>query len=175
MNDSVMIVDKDDRMYGTMDKMAAHRAGVLHRALSVFIFNSRGELLLQQRALTKYHSGGLWTNTCCSHPRPGETTSAAASRRLKEEMGISCCLEFTFSFYYKATVSLALVEHEIDHVFFGISNEVPCINAAEAAAYKYMGMDELAAALRNNPKNYTAWLAICFDSVMSSYFNLFKK
>lgn len=128
MEDFVILVDNNDREIGLMEKMQAHREAVLHRAFSIFIFNSRGEILLQQRAYTKYHTPGLWTNTCCSHPRKGETVADAASRRLFEEMGMICPLEEKFSFIYKADVSQGLIEHEFDHVLIGHSDEKPVIN-----------------------------------------------
>ncbi|GAB3921202.1 isopentenyl-diphosphate Delta-isomerase [Mucilaginibacter myungsuensis] len=174
MKDAVMIVDRQDRMQGTMDKMAAHRTGTLHRALSVFIFNSDGELLLQQRAMGKYHSGGLWTNTCCSHPRLGEPVAAAAERRLWEEMGMRTILNHTFSFYYHAQVSEELIEHEFDHVFFGSSDALPSIDPAEAVGYRYLSMDELAKDMEAYPERYTAWLAICFGQVKEHYTKFVK-
>ena len=124
----VILVDKTDNPIGEMEKQEAHIKGVLHRAFSIFIFNSKGEVLLQQRAFHKYHSGGLWTNTCCSHPRNGETTIQAANRRLKEEMGMSCALTEEFTFIYKAKLDNDLYEHELDHVLFGTTDLLPQIN-----------------------------------------------
>ena len=126
--EKVILVDKTDHQIGEMEKQEAHIKGLLHRAFSIFIFNSKGEVLLQQRALHKYHSGGLWTNTCCSHPRNGETTIQAANRRLKEEMGMSCALKEEFSFIYKAKLDNDLYEHELDHVLFGTTDLQPQIN-----------------------------------------------
>ena len=120
----MILVNERDEPLGSMEKMEAHRKGALHRAFSVFIFNSRGEMLLQQRALKKYHSGGLWTNACCSHPRPGETNEAAALRRLREEMGFDTSLQQIFSFTYRASFNNGLTEHEYDHVFAGIYDEI---------------------------------------------------
>lgn len=165
MNEQVILVDQHDHQIGTMEKIEAHLRGALHRAFSVFIFNSKGELLLQQRALDKYHSAGKWTNTCCSHPRPGESTGDAAHRRLKEEMGMECQLTYGFSFLYEAAFSNNLTEHEYDHVFFGYSDEMPVINPAEVASFQYIDMDVLSADLKKQPGNYTAWLKICFDRV----------
>jgi isopentenyl-diphosphate delta-isomerase len=161
-----MLVDSSGRSIGTMDKMAAHRKGALHRAFSVFIFNSNGELLLQQRALDKYHSGGQWTNTCCSHPRPGENTVDAAHRRLMEEMGLICELEEVFTFSYRHEFANGLTEHEYDHVFIGYTNEAPKPNPTEVADFLYLKPELLALELNKQPDKYTAWLAICFDQVM---------
>src|ERR1700712_632794 len=132
-----MIVNADGQTTGTMDKMAAHRSGTMHRAFSVFIFNSKGQLLLQQRALDKYHSGGLWTNTCCSHPRLGEFNIDAAHRRLREEMGMDCELTELFQFSYRHEFDNGLIENEYDHVFMGINDELPLPNPAEVAGFRY--------------------------------------
>ncbi|WP_091157427.1 isopentenyl-diphosphate Delta-isomerase [Mucilaginibacter pineti] len=169
INEHVILVDESDQIVGTMEKMEAHVKGKLHRALSVFIFNSRGELLLQQRAPEKYHSGGKWTNTCCSHPRPGEDTFAAANRRLPEEMGLHCSLTFAFSFTYCKTVQKGIIEYEYDHVYFGTTDVLPSPNAAEAAAFRYLDLGTLEVDLENNPDHYTEWLKICFTQVKSSY------
>src|SRR5215468_430433 len=115
--EQVILVNELDEEIGTMEKLSAHEQGVLHRAISVFIFNEKGEMLLQQRASRKYHSGGLWTNACCSHPHPGEATHAAALRRLKEEMGFETSLKKAFDFVYKTSFDNGLTEHEFDHVF----------------------------------------------------------
>src|SRR4051812_29121136 len=125
MEIKVILVDDNDREVGVMEKMEAHRRGLLHRAFSIFIFNSRGELLLQKRALSKYHSGGLWTNTCCGHPMPGENIETAANRRLNEEMGINCVLNNIFQFHYNVLLDHAMTENEIDHVLFGICENNP--------------------------------------------------
>ena len=169
MKESVIIIDAKDNMVGTMDKMAAHRHGKLHRALSIFIFNRKGELLLQQRDAGKYHSGGLWTNTCCSHPRLGEATKDAACRRLKEEMGIACELKYAFNFTYRANVAYGLIEHEFDHVYFGVSDQLPVLNPAEVSAFKYMNMEALAQELKTCPELYTPWLNICFGRIVENY------
>jgi isopentenyl-diphosphate delta-isomerase len=168
----VILVDDNDAPIGTMEKMEAHQKGLLHRAFSVFIFNTKGQLLIQQRALHKYHSGGKWTNTCCSHPRYGETTLDAAHRRLYEEMGMRCDLRHVFSFSYRAEFDDGLIEHEYDHVFFGICNDIPKINPDEVAAYKYMDMDVLKNELNTNSSLYTEWLKICFDRVLLHATNL---
>ncbi len=168
----MILVDRDDQETGTMEKMEAHLQGRLHRAFSVFIFNKKGELLLQQRAAGKYHSGGKWTNTCCSHPRPGETNIDAAHRRLQEEMGMAAELNFAFSFIYRAVIQDDIIENEFDHVFFGITDELPVPNSDEVSAFKCITMPQLAAELKNNPGNYTTWLAICFDEVKAHYAQL---
>lgn len=174
MTEKVILVDVNDKEIGEMPKMEAHLKGALHRAFSIFIFNANGDLLLQQRALGKYHSGGKWTNTCCSHPRPGEDTLSAAHRRLKEEMGMMCDINHVFSFQYQAEVTdEGLIENEYDHVFFGISDQVPMINLEEVAAIRYMDLDELANALKTSPDQYTAWLKICFDRVKEHYSRLY--
>src|ERR1043165_5827412 len=135
MEEQVILVNEIDDEMGVMEKMEAHQKAILHRAFSIFIFNNKNEMLLQQRALNKYHSGGLWTNTCCSHPRPGEDTAAAASRRLKEEMGIETSIAPAFSFIYQADFDNGLVEYEYDHVFIGKSTCAIVPNAAEVAAF----------------------------------------
>jgi isopentenyl-diphosphate delta-isomerase len=132
MIEEVILVDKKDSVVGFMEKMEAHRLGLLHRAFSVFVFNSKGELMLQKRAKSKYHSGGLWTNTCCSHPRPNETVIEAVKRRMQEEMGFICEVEEKFSFIYKAKLDNELTEHEYDYVLFGTYDDKPLLNAEEA-------------------------------------------
>jgi isopentenyl-diphosphate delta-isomerase len=166
MEEQVILVDQEDVPRGQMDKMEAHEKGLLHRAFSVFIFNSKRELLLQQRALSKYHSGGLWTNTCCSHPRIGESNIHAARRRLKEEMGMDCDMSYLFKFTYRAEFEDGLTEHEVDHVFFGSSDELPVINPDEVETFKYMDLDTLALDIDVNPSAYTPWLRICLDKVV---------
>jgi isopentenyl-diphosphate delta-isomerase len=158
----IVLVDEQDKELGTMEKMQAHVEGKLHRAVSVFVFNSEGKMLLQKRAANKYHSAGLWTNTCCSHPRPNETTEAAAYRRLQEEMGITCSLKFAFIFIYKVQLDNQLIEHELDYVYTGITDDVPKINLDEASEYKYMSIEELQIDLRLSPDRYTEWFKICF-------------
>ena len=173
MAEDVILVDNKDNEIGTMPKMEAHIEGVLHRAFSVFIFNTKGDLLLQQRALDKYHSGGKWTNTCCSHPRSGEANIAAANRRLLEEMGMSCDLIYGFNFLYKANVENGLIEHEFDHVFYGITDDLPIINLTEVADYKYLNLYDLVADLKANPDQYTEWLKIAIDKVLRLYKTIF--
>jgi isopentenyl-diphosphate delta-isomerase len=166
MEEQVVLVDQQDQQMGTMEKMEAHRKGLLHRAFSVFIFNSKGELLLQQRARDKYHSAGKWTNTCCSHPRPGEKTADAALRRLNEEMGLQCKLEHRFSFLYQADLENQLSEHEYDHVFFGYTDALPILNPEEAIAFRYISIRALSLELEQQPGEFTAWLKICFPKIM---------
>lgn len=158
--EKVVLVTEKDEPIGLMEKQEAHIAGVLHRAFSVFIFNDKGELLIQQRALGKYHTPGKWTNTCCSHPRDGETYKDAAVRRLQEEMGFSCDIEYLFNFIYKADVGQGLTEHELDHVFKGEFNDEPNINPDEVASYKWINFDELQQDVVNNPDEYTPWFRI---------------
>ena len=158
MPENVILVDVADRPIGTEEKLRAHERGVLHRAFSVFIFNPLNKLLLQQRARHKYHSGGLWTNTCCSHPRPGESTLAAAHRRLQEEMGFDTALKEVFSFTYRVSFTNGLTEHEFDHVMVGRWTGVPRVNKAEVADYCWVTLAELQLALHKYPEQYTYWL-----------------
>lgn len=168
--EKVILVDKLDNPIGEMEKQEAHEKGLLHRAFSIFIFNDKEEILLHQRAHHKYHSGGLWTNTCCSHPRPGEQTHDAANRRLVEEMGMVCTLKEQFSFIYKAKLDNDLFEHELDHVFFGKSTEKPILNKDEVADYKYLSIKSIQQDLIHNSNRYTAWFKICFDEVVQNYY-----
>jgi isopentenyl-diphosphate delta-isomerase len=161
----VVLVNENDEQTGTMEKMAAHHTPNLHRAFSVFLFNDQHKLLLQQRALNKYHSGGLWTNTCCSHPRPGEDTLAAANRRLKEEMGMETSLTPAFSFIYQAPFDNGLVEYEYDHVFIGPSMGAIAPNAAEVAAFCYKSIEEIKQDLALKPQLYTAWFKIAIPKL----------
>lgn len=170
MEELVILVDQNDTQVGVMEKMQAHVEAVLHRAFSVFIFNSKGELMLQQRAFSKYHSPGLWSNTCCSHPRPGEKTSDAAHRRMKEEMGFDCDFTEAFSFIYKAPFTNELTEHEYDHVFIGISDKLPIINTDEAAAYRMATIDNIRKEMNQDPEKFSVWFRIAFDRV-EDYFN----
>ncbi len=166
MSEYVVLVNENDKPLGTMEKQEAHVQGVLHRAFSVFLFNERGETLLQQRAETKYHSPLLWTNTCCSHPREGETYLEGAQRRLQEEMGITCSLEKKFQFIYKADVGQGLTEHELDHVFIGIFNDEPKINVEEVADYRWATLDTVQHEIKNHPDKYTEWFKIIFEEYL---------
>ncbi len=162
----LILVDEQDREIGVKDKFQVHIDGDLHRAFSVFIVDSEGRMLLQRRAANKYHSAGLWTNTCCSHPRPGETIGHAAERRLQEEMGIHCSdLQHAFHFTYKALLDNGLTEHEFDHVFIGYSDILPTPNFQEVSSYKYISPDEVSKDLEQNPGNYTAWFKLMFSRV----------
>ncbi len=165
MHEQVILVDGDDKQVGIMEKLEAHRTGVLHRAFSVFIFNSRSELLLQQRAINKYHSGGLWTNTCCSHPRPGEETSAAAKRRLQEEMGLTAELTFKQTFIYRSEFENSLIEHELDHIYTGMTDELPTINSEEVADYAWMDLEEIKSLLKKEPGRFTTWFKIAMEDI----------
>lgn len=163
--EDIILVNEHDVPVGTMEKMEAHRKGLLHRAFSVFIFNSKGEMLLQQRALNKYHSGGLWTNACCSHPRPGEATIAAATRRLQEEMGFTTQLEKIFDFTYKKEFDNGLTEFEFDHVFTGSYENAIVSDADEVHDYCYKPMQAIKDSLASHPAKYTAWFHIAFPLV----------
>jgi isopentenyl-diphosphate delta-isomerase len=161
--EKIILVDEFDSEIGTMEKMEAHRKGVLHRAFSVMLFNTNGELLLQRRARKKYHSGGLWTNTCCSHPLPQETIEQAARRRLKQEMGIDLHPTFAFKFIYKADLDQNLIEHEFDHVFIGVFDGLPEINKEEVEDWKFMNLDLLRKDIKQFPDAYTTWLKLIIN------------
>jgi len=161
----VILVNKKDEEVGLGEKMDIHKRGLLHRAFSIFVFNSKNELLLQQRAFSKYHSGGLWTNTCCSHPKPGEELLEAAHRRLEEEMGFDCKLTEKFSFIYR-TKFLELSEYECDHVIVGKYENDPKINRKEAADFKWISIENIENDLKANPENYTYWFKIAFPKVI---------
>lgn len=149
-----------------MEKMEAHEKALLHRAFSVFVINNKNQLMLQQRALHKYHSGGLWTNTCCSHPRDGESNLEAAHRRLQEEMGFDCPLKKITDFIYKAELDKGLTEHEFDHVFVGNYDQEPILNPEEAAAFKWMDVHEVATDMQKNPNIYTEWFKIIYQEFL---------
>jgi isopentenyl-diphosphate delta-isomerase len=161
----VVLVDEYDNDIGVMEKLEAHHKGLLHRAFSIFIFNDKKELLLQQRAVSKYHSGGLWTNTCCSHPRPNETIKDAANRRLFEEMGMTCDLVVKNSFIYKSPFENGLTEHELDYVLIGYSNQNPNINEQEVEHYKWMTISDIKTDIHHNPSHYTSWFKIALEKV----------
>ena len=163
IEEQVILVNEKDEQIGLMPKQEAHEKAVLHRAFSVFIFNNKKELMLQQRALHKYHSPGLWTNTCCSHQRDGESSLTAGTRRLQEEMGFVTELKETTSFIYKAPFENGLTEYEYDHILVGNYNEEPQLNSEEVAAWKWMPMDTIKEDIKNNPEDYTAWFKIIFD------------
>jgi isopentenyl-diphosphate delta-isomerase len=163
MEELVVLVDEKNNQIGLMPKMEAHEKALLHRAFSVFVFNKKGELMLQQRAASKYHSPLLWTNTCCSHQRDGESNLAAGKRRLQEEMGFTTPLKEVFSFVYKAPFDNGLTEHEFDHVLIGYFDGEPNINKQEAEAYKWMPLEAVKKDIEANPSNYTEWFKIIFQ------------
>lgn len=167
MYTEVILVNEKDEVLGSMEKLEAHEKGLLHRAFSIFVFNSKGELLIHQRAFGKYHSEGLWTNTCCSHPAPGETIIEAAHRRLKEEMGLSCQMQQAFHFVYKAELDNNLIEHELDHVVIGICDSNPEINPDEAIDFKWVELSDLLIDVSKNPSNYTFW----FKTILQEHFD----
>ena len=163
----VVLVDEQDNPIGKMEKQQAHIEGLLHRAFSIFIFNSEKKLLLQKRASSKYHCGGLWTNSCCSHPRENENIQDAANRRLAEEMGMQCSLKPIFTFMYRAEFDNGLIEHEFDHVFFGESDQNPKINPEEVETYRYIAMENLQQEVKEFPENFTPWFIIALDRVLA--------
>ena len=161
----VILVNHQDDPIGVMDKLEAHQKGLLHRAFSIFIFNTKGEMLLQQRAFDKYHSGGLWTNACCSHPLPGEDTEEAAQRRLMEEMGFTTSLQSAFSFIYKTNFQNGLTEHEVDHVFTGSHDGTILPNPLEVNSYAFQSMEAIRLSIETAPHLYTSWFKIAFPKL----------
>jgi isopentenyl-diphosphate delta-isomerase len=171
MEEQVILVNERDEEIGLMPKMEAHEKAVLHRAFSVFVLNKKGELMLQQRAADKYHSPLLWTNTCCSHQRKGESNLEAGKRRLQEEMGFSCELKELFSFIYKAPFDNGLTEHELDHVMIGHYEDAPVINREEVEDFKWMTLSNVKNDIATNPSNYTAWFKIIFEKFYKHLIN----
>lgn len=163
--ESVVLVNPKDDVVGSMDKLEAHKKGQLHRAFSVLVFNSKGEMLLQKRAKNKYHSGGLWTNACCSHPRPEENCSVAAKRRLVEEIGIEADPKYLYKFIYKADLDNDLTEYEYDHVYTCITDQLPILNIDEAEDFKYVKVNELLDDVKTNPDTYTFWFKVITDNL----------
>ena len=163
VKENVVLVDTNDNPLGLMEKIEAHRKGLLHRAFSVFIIDDASRLLHQKRSQTKYHSPGLWTNTCCSHPRQGEIVVDAANRRLMEEMGLSANLKHMFSFIYRADFDNGLIEHEFDHVFVGTSNSDPIINPDEVCDWKWTDLEKIKKDIIENSQHYTEWFKIIFN------------
>jgi isopentenyl-diphosphate delta-isomerase len=163
MKEYVILVNENDEKVGLMEKIEAHEKALLHRAFSVFVVNDQNEIMLQQRALSKYHSPGLWTNTCCSHQRDGESNLAAGKRRLKEEMGFTTELKELFHFIYKAPFDNGLTEHELDHVMIGSYTGEPNINPNEVAAYKWMSPEDIKLDIEKQPELFTAWFKIIFE------------
>lgn len=161
----VIAVDANDAEVGYFDKLIAHQEGILHRAVSVFVFNSNKEWLIQRRALDKYHSGHLWSNTACSHPMKGEPTINSAQRRLREEMGLDLPLEPIFSFQYKAEFDNGLIENELDHIFIGYADDDPIPNPDEVSEYKWISQDDLELEIERNPSNFTAWFKLLVPKI----------
>lgn len=170
----VILVDVNDTQIGVMEKMEAHQMGLLHRAFSVFIFNSKGEMLLQQRAISKYHSGGLWTNACCSHPFPEEATIQAAQRRLKEELGFENPIEKVGDFIYKADFDNGLTEHEFDHIFAGEYEGKINFNKAEVMDICYKDLQEISHSLQTHPQKYTPWFHLAFPKIKNWWNKRYK-
>ena len=167
MHDLVTLVDHDDREVGTEEKLRAHERGLLHRAVSAFLVDSEGRHLLQRRALGKYHSEGLWSNACCSHPFPGESTPDAVARRLREEMGVTVPLIPLLRYTYRAELDNGLIEHEIDHVFIGRFTGVPTPDPAEVSEWRWIAPDALDAEIALAPGNFTAWFRLLLPEVAS--------
>ena len=166
MKQEVILVDERDKELGVMEKLEAHKKGLLHRAISVFILNAEEKFLLQRRAMEKYHSPGLWTNTACSHPMPGESTLEASTRRLKEEMGIDCNLHYAFNFIYRAEFDNGLIEHELDHVYVGYGNAAPAPDSYEVMDWNWYSEAEIKLLLKSNPELFTEWFKICFEFLL---------
>lgn len=165
MTERVVLVDEQDREIGTEDKLEVHRQGRLHRAVSVFVFDGGGRLMLQRRDDDKYHCGGLWSNTCCTHPRPGETAQAAAMRRTVEEMGFTCELAWQFAAIYRAEVSADLIEHEYDHVFVGHFDGEPVPHPTEVSDWRMVAPNALSEEMAREPDSFTPWLRILWSDV----------
>jgi len=165
----VILVDENDRQTGTCEKLEAHEKGLLHRAFSIFLFNRKGEMLLQQRAAEKYHTPGLWSNTCCSHPRPNEEMEEAIDRKLFQEMGIYSKVEKVFDFVYRADLENGLIENEVDHVYFGEYNEAPDPNPAEIQTWKYSSFEEIKKDMEKDETSFTPWFKIVLERVEAEY------
>lgn len=161
--EQVILVDENDNPVGAMEKMEAHRKGLLHRAFSILVFNSKGQLLLQKRSWKKYHSGGLWTNTCCSHPHPNESMETAMRRKLRQEMGIDALPEFSHKFVYRVELENNLTEHEYDHVYIARYDGEPQINHDEVDEWRFEDLSQLREAIRENPQHYTYWFKLILD------------
>jgi isopentenyl-diphosphate delta-isomerase len=161
--EKVILVDEHDNELGSMEKMEAHRAGALHRAFSVILFNSKGEMLLQKRSANKYHSAGLWTNTCCSHPKPSERMEVAVRRRLKEEMGIDTQPVYAYKFMYRVALDNKLIEHEMDYVYMGLFDAEPVINTSEVENWRFMNLTEIRKEISENPESFTHWFRLIVD------------
>jgi isopentenyl-diphosphate Delta-isomerase len=168
VQEQLILVDERDEAVGVEEKITAHLNGALHRAFSIFIFNSVGQLLLQKRAGTKYHSKGLWSNTCCGHPRPGESIEEASRRRLKEEMGFDCEVQKVFEFIYQASLEDGLKEYEYDHVFVGRFDGSPTPNSDEVADWKWVNLTTLRLDMKARPDKYTYWFMLSIDELCRS-------
>lgn len=168
---NVVLVDENDQVLGTMEKLQAHKEGRLHRAFSVIIFNDEHEMLIHKRASEKYHCGGMWTNACCSHPRLNETPKTAALRRMQEEMGFTTTIDYVGKFIYRTEFENGLIENELDHLFVGRFNGIPSPNPEEVEDFKYIGIDELRMDILHNPQNYTVW----FIKIVEDYLNEFNE
>jgi isopentenyl-diphosphate delta-isomerase len=175
MQEQVILVNKKDEPIGLMDKLEAHEKGALHRAVSVFIFNSDNQLLIQRRSLEKYHTPGIWSNTACSHPRNNESTISCANRRLFEEMGVTSIIRPIFSFIYKEELSNNLVEHELDHVFIGFSNKKPNPNSEEVCNWKYVDQTILRQSLNDSPEAFSPWFKMCYIRAFQKAYALNSK
>jgi isopentenyl-diphosphate delta-isomerase len=167
VEDQVILVDEADMVIGEAGKLEAHERGLLHRAFSVLIYNSEGKMLLQKRASTKYHSPSLWSNACCSHPRPGEDMKDAVNRRLKEEIGLHCETRFSHRFHYKIEFENGLIEHELDHVYIGTTDTLPVVNPLEVEAFEYVDVADLREDMKLNPGNYTFWFHLIMKKIAS--------
>ena len=174
MKELLILVDENDQEIGEMEKLSVHQKGLLHRAFSIFIFNSNNELLLQQRAHEKYHSAGLWSNTCCSHSITGEPMDKSVARRLQQEMGLEAKTQFQFKFLYHTHLENGLQEHELDHVYFGRTDDKPKPHSNEVMSWKYISLEKLMQEISMNPENYTAWLKICLPEVDRQFKEKFK-
>lgn len=166
MEEKIILVDRDDLELGSIEKMEAHVKGMIHRAFSIFIFNEKGEMMIQKRASHKYHSGGLWTNTCCSHPNWGETLEDAVNRRLQEEMGFGCELKEVKSFLYYAELDNNLIEHELDHIFIGNYDREPVINKSEVEDWKWVNIKDLKKEILEEPEKFTYWFKFAMEEVL---------
>lgn len=175
MYEKVILVNKKDEPIGLMDKLEAHEKGILHRAVSVFIFNTNNQLLIQRRSLNKYHTPGIWSNTACSHPKKNESTISCAKRRLFEEMGIIAKIRPVFNFLYKAELSNTITEHELDHVFIGFSNKKPNSNPQEVCDWKYIDETSLKILLNDSSDSFSAWFKICYARVFKEAYTLNNK
>lgn len=169
IDNRLILVDENDNQIGFGDKMETHIKGVLHRAISVFLFDSDGNWILQQRAFSKYHSAGLWSNTCCTHPYINEDTKVAANRRLMEEMDMDCELNFAFKFIYKANLENDLIEHELDYVFIGITDQIPIPNELEVCTWRKLDYLSIKKELNENPENYTEWFKLIFEKINANF------